>query len=291
MIYIFALVFNAGVFTYNKDMASLDLKGRWIIVTGASSGLGRALALRLAEREGANLWVCARREDRLKSLREEIRARTRVEVQILRADLSLEEERKKLLERVEEEAPAFGLINNAGMTHYGVTKLSDMGKYLRVLELNLISVMDLSLRFLTQARKREEGFLLNVTSEAAFVPTPYQVAYAMSKHGIQAFTDAMRAESSGKNFFIGTFVPGGIRTDMITRSGLDKRIHRDSWVNMSPERAARCCVAGLKRRRPINIPGLMNKINHLVTKLLPRAWTLVAAERLYRPPGMESDQE
>lgn len=285
MIYTFASVFNVSRFTYNMFMATMDLNERWVVVTGASSGLGRALALRLALVEGANLWVCARREDRLESLRSEIMARAQVKVHVLKVDLSRGEDRERLIATVVEREPVYGLINNAGITHYGVTKLADLERYRKILEVNQVSVMDLSLRFLDLVRAGGEGFLLNVTSEAAFVPTPYQVAYSMSKHGVQAFTDALRIENSGNKIFIGTFVPGGIRTDMITGSGLGQRIRRDSWVNMTPERAARSCISGLKKRRPITIPGFLNKSNHLVTKLLPRAWVLRVAERMYRPPG------
>jgi len=238
--------------------------------------------MRLALREGCHLWLCARREDRLRQLREEIRSRVDVDVNVMRCDLSAAEDRRRLLGVLSRESGITGLINNAGVTRYGPMKYDDLDVYRTILEVNLVAVMELSLGFLEILRGREDGFLLNVTSEAAFIPTPYQGVYSVTKHGIQAFTDSLRMENRERPEYIGTFVPGGIRTDMITMSGLDRRIPRDSRLNMTPEKAASACLRGLKRRRPVIIPGTINRVNHLVTRLLPRQWVLRAAERFYR---------
>ncbi|MBN1197515.1 MAG: SDR family NAD(P)-dependent oxidoreductase [Candidatus Aminicenantes bacterium] len=266
-------------------MALLELKNRLIVVTGASSGLGRALALQLALREGADLWLCARREDRLRELKSEISTRSNVNVKILRTDLSQAGDRHALLDAVASDHSVFGLINNAGMTRYGPMAFMDMDAFRGVMEVNLAAVMELSLGFVEIMYRRGEGFLLNVTSQAAFVPTPYQGFYTTTKHGVQAFTDALRMEYRHTPIFIGTFVPGGIRTDMITSSGLDRRISRNSRLNMTAEKAAAACIRGLKQRKPLAIPGLLNRANHLLTRFLPREWVLRAAERLYRPPA------
>jgi len=265
-------------------MALLELKNRLIVVTGASSGLGRALALELALRQGAHLWLCARREDRLRELKNEISAASNVKVTIRRTDLSKAGDRRALLDAVAVDDEVFGLINNAGMTRYGPMAFADMDAFRGVMEVNMAAVMELSLGFVEILRDRGVGFLLNVTSEAAFVPTPYQGFYSTTKHGVQAFTDALRMEYRRSPIFIGTFVPGGIRTDMITSSGLYRRIPRDSRLNMTAKKAASACIRGLKRRRPLTVPGLMNRANHLLTRFMPREWVLRAAERLYRPP-------
>ncbi|HDP94090.1 MAG TPA: SDR family NAD(P)-dependent oxidoreductase [Candidatus Aminicenantes bacterium] len=267
-------------------MAFLELKNRLIMVTGASSGLGRSLALQLALREGAHLWLCARREERLLGLKKEIHARSGVDIEVRCIDLSQAGDRRSLLDAAAADPSVFGLINNAGMTRYGPMALVDMDAFRSVMEVNLAAVMELSLGFVEIMRDRGEGFLLNVTSEAAFVPTPYQGFYSATKHGVQAFTDALRMEYRRSPIFIGTLVPGGIRTDMITSSGLDRRIPRDSRLNMTAEKAASACIRGLKRRRPITVPGLLNRANHLLlTRFMPREWVLRAAERLYRPPA------
>jgi len=272
-------------FRYNSRMALLRLRDRRIVVTGASSGLGRALAMHLALREGAHLWICARRESLLDELQKEIRSRTNVDVKVIVTDLSQPADRRALLKAVAADDSVSGLINNAGVTRYGPMVYADWDVFDVMMAVNLAAVMELSLGFVEIIRRREKGFLLNVTSEAAFVPTPYQGVYSATKHGVQAFTDALRMEYSRTPVFIGTFVPGGIRTDMISKSGLDQRISRDSRLNMTPERAAAACVRGLKRRRPLTVPGLLNRANHLVTRLMPRNWVLRAAEKLYRPPS------
>lgn len=255
------------------------------MVTGASSGLGREMARYLATVEGAHLVVTARRQERLEALKEELEGSTDRRVEIVAADLSKEEGVESLYKRAVGIAPIYALINNAGMTAYGRTGIQDMATYEKIIRLDLLAVIRLSLLFLEYFREKGEGAILNVSSEAAFTPVPYQNVYSAAKHGIQSFTEALRAEYRGSGLAICTFVPGGIATEMIDKSGLSKKVDREGFYNMKADKAARLAVKAFKKGKAVGIPGFLNKLNHFLIGLLPRSWNIKMTEAFYRPPG------
>ncbi len=262
----------------------MNFKDRWVVITGASAGLGAEMARYLAVNEKANLVLAARREDRMLALKEELLREVAVKIEVAAVDLTTVEGCDELFRKATAVGKIYALINSAGMTAYGKTSAEHIGMYQRIIDLNVRSVMHLSLLFLEYFQIQGEGAILNVTSEAAFTPTPYQNVYAASKHAIQSFTDCLRVEHRDRRVNICTFVPGGINTDMITDSGLSAKVDRDSFVNMKPDVAARKAVEAFKRGKPMAIPGILNKVNHALMWALPRRLKLAMAERFYRPP-------
>jgi hypothetical protein len=267
-----------------KKMKKLNFSNRWIVVTGASSGLGREMARRLAAAERAHLIVAARRRDRLQALKEEIEGSTGVTVEVVPVDLAQPAGPEQLFKRAVEIAPVYAVINNAGMTAYGRTGIEHLATYEKIITLDLSAVIRLSLLFLDYFRHKGEGAILNVTSEAAFTPLPYQNVYSAAKHGVQSFTEALRAENRKSSIAICTFVPGGIATEMIDKSGLSKKIERDGFYNMKPDRAARLAIKDFKKGKAVGIPGFLNQLNHCLMALLPRTWNIKMTEAFYRPP-------
>lgn len=266
------------------SMKQLNFKDRWVVITGASAGLGAEMARYLAVKEKANLVLAARREDRMLALKEQLLRDVAVKIEVAAVDLTTAEGCDGLFRKATAVGKIYALINNAGMTTYGKTSAEHIGMYQRIIDLNVRAVMHLSLLFLEYFQVQGEGAILNVTSEAAFTPTPYQNVYAASKHAIQSFTDCLRVERRDRRVKICTFVPGGINTDMISDSGLSAKVDRDSFVNMKPDVAARKAVEAFKRGKPMTIPGILNKVNHALMWALPRRLKLVMSERFYRPP-------
>lgn len=254
------------------------------MITGASAGLGAEIARYLAVKEQANLILAARREEKMRGLQEELRRDAGVEVEVVAVDLATPDGCDVLFRRAGAFGKIYAVVNNAGMTAYGKTVAGELPLYQTIVDLNVRAVMTLSLLFLEYFQNQGGGAILNVTSEAAFTPTPYQNVYAASKHAIQSFTDCLRVENRGGKVSICTFVPGGINTDMISNSGLSAKVDRDSFVNMKPEVAARKAVKAFKKGKAMAIPGLINKLNHVLMWALPRRVKLAMAERFYRPP-------
>ncbi|MFW5688407.1 MAG: SDR family NAD(P)-dependent oxidoreductase [Spirochaetota bacterium] len=294
----------------------MKLRGRLIIVTGASSGLGRAIARDLAIREEADVVLAARRRDRLESLRDEIVAAGRGRAWVCEVDVAAAGGSEFLIAEASAIAAArtsaggalpFGLVNNAGITHYG--RVSEMSEddLARVLDLNVAATMELTRSFLrlvsarepaatSHDRRRESeprAAILTITSIAAHLAVPYQAAYAASKHALHGFCSSLwfelrrAARDGGPRIVTSEFAPGGIATEMIERSGLDERFEmRDvakSPVLAPAEKVARAAVRAWKRERRSVVGGIANKLTVAAARFLPVALTGRMAERLYRP--------
>ena len=277
----------------------MELHGMLVIVTGASSGLGRAIAWRLAVDEGVDVIIAARRREQLESLAGEIAAAGR-KAWVCDVDLGTPEGRAALMAHAcavaaREGRPIFGLVNNAGITWYGPVSDMDGDSLRSILELNVVATIDLTHRFLGIVRADPDraaapgpaAAILTITSVAAFVPVPYQAVYAGSKHAIHAFSESLAFElreqrrRGGVDIAITAFAPGGIATEMIERSGLDRRFTRSAMLAPA-ERVAAEAIDAWKRERRSSVRGMANRLVALAGRMLP--WGIVGrlAERMYR---------
>ena len=278
----------------------MEVRDRFVVVTGASSGLGRAIAWRLAVDEGAHVILAARRIERLESLAAAIHAAGGT-ASFVEVDLAAAGATAMLVERAQQLASGrlFGLVNNAGVTHYGAVSSMDPSAVRGILYLNAEATIELTILFLRavagQSERRAapgtaDAAVLTVTSVAAYVPLPYQAVYAASKHALNAFFPSMAEElrvaarSGGPRVVMTVFAPGPIATEMMERSGFNGPPAGSSVV-ARPEQVARQAVEAWKRERRSFVPGIANRIVAAAGRILP--WGLVGrvAERLYRPPG------
>ena len=282
-----------------------DLEGKLVIVTGASSGLGRAVALGLAIDEGADVIVAARRKERLAELSREIRDRSGrnaypVEVDLgapdgpdalfLAARRIVAERRRTERRRAERDRTVtsatpgvFGLVNNAGTTHYGETVGMDRDAIDSVLQVNLMAAMHLSRLFLPLFVARDCGAILNITSLGAILPVPYQAVYAASKHGLRAFTESLAAEVRGTGVVISSFGPGGIDTEMISSSGLGGRVVPGSVFLADPAVIAGKAIRQWKRGLVSGTGGLSSRIASATVRLPTGRLIRRIAATFYKP--------
>jgi len=266
-------------------MAKLNFNNKWILVTGASSGLGRAMALQLAQKDQANLVISARRKDRLEELKKEVESSTSSSVKIIPADLGNPEDVENLFNETVQKVPElFGIINNAGFTYYGKTDTAHLETFQKIMEVNFNAIMVLTLRFLEWFKEKGEGAILNVTSETAFLPIPYQLVYSASKHAAQAFTEGLRMENSDSKVVISIFAPGGIATEMLQLSGLDKKHGMDSPFNMNVNKCAKLGLKTLKKKKFYSVPGLTNKLTVFLLRFFPRKLIAAVAKMIYQLP-------
>ena len=263
-------------------MGKIDFENKWVVVTGASSGLGEALAIELASKEKANLVITARRKERLEDLRSRIEKEFGREVVVISSDLSDPESVKNLFDESTSQKEIFAIINNAGMTDFNPADIKDFEKYEKIIEVNLKSLMRLSLMFLDYFKTKGEGAILNITSMGAFFPLVYQGAYTASKHGAQVFTEILSKENNGENITISSFAPGGIATEMLSSSGLDKLRGSDDFFNWSAEKVAEKAISSFKRKKLLSVPGLVYKLGLILKRILPRKVLLHFLEKSYR---------
>ena len=264
-------------------MKPLSLRGRLVVVTGASAGLGRAIALELAAREGADLVIAARRIERLRELEREIGAVSTSRVVTVRADIGTAEGRALLFDSAIAAGPVFGIVNNAGSTLYGATLEHGDAEVSSLIAVDFLSVVDLSRRFLAYFLGKGRGAILNVTSQAAFIPVPYQNVYSAAKHAAQCFTENLAQEYRRSGVVISTFAPGGIDTELIRNAGVDGIVSTRGVFFLSPQKAARLAVRAMKRGRYRGIPGPLARTMVIVSRLLPALLVGRIAARVFRP--------
>jgi short-subunit dehydrogenase len=264
-------------------MPPLDFSGKLVVVTGASSGLGREIALSLALDERADVVVAARRRDRLEALKAEIESRSASRVHVLQVDLGDEQASETLFRGATEIGAVFALVSCAGITFYGRTLDAPEDTCRRILAVNQLSVMKSSLLFLRYFLQRGSGGILAVTSVYGLIPGPYQNAYAASKHAVQIFMEGLAGEYRGQGVTISTFVAGGMRTEMIQAAGLDHRRGPHGMTFLDPARSARRAISSFKNGRLVSVPGMLYKVILFLARITSRRFGVWLAARIMRP--------
>jgi len=266
-------------------MKKMDFKSRWVLVTGASSGLGREIALRLAKKERANLVLTARRVDRLRGLKKELEGNFGIRVAVVPADLSNEQEVESLFDRVVAGRDIYGVVLNAGVAHMTLHWELSREDFDAMLQTNLLSTVRLTDRFLPYLiDKGQQGGIMFVTSLAGLIPIPYQTAYSATKAFVTTFGRALHSElvDQGIPVSVTSFVPGGIATEMNELTGTEKYFGKDNLQLQSPERCALEAVKAFKARKYLAVSGRLNRMQFRLSSLLSRRFLGSKIAAVYR---------
>jgi len=240
---------------------------RSALVTGASVGLGRAFAERLA-RDQYDLVLVARDAARLEALASRLSAERSVEARALPADLT-EPGGLAAVERVVREEKPDLLVNNAGFGTVGRFAELDVDGEEREIRLNVLALARLTHAALGPMLERGHGAIVNVSSLAGESAAPYTATYAATKAFVTSFTEAVSEEVRGTGVRIQALLPGFTRTEFQQRAGIDPRaIPGLAW--MEPDAVVECSLAALERGLVTCIPGLGNRMLAPLQRLLPR---------------------
>ena len=265
----------------------IHYQDRWAVVTGASSGLGRGLAARLADR-GMSLVLTGRNEVRLNEAAHQIRlAAPRVAVETVAADLSTRAGVSALLDRVGDR-PIEVLVNNAGFGSYGPFAEADPDREAEEVAVDVIAVIALARAFLPGMLARRSGGILNVASTIAFQPAPYQAVYGASKAFVLSFSEALWAEARAAGVAVTALCPGPTRTGFVDALGADVG-HTAIYSRLAePEPVIEAGLRALDKGRAVVIPGLRNKVIAASGRFMPREWLTLFSGRLLRPVSAAS---
>src|SRR6202008_2644453 len=240
------------------------------LITGASSGIGAALAHVFAQ-NGHEVVLAARREPQLAEIASRIRAAGHSVPHIVPVDLAQADAAEFLAQElaVRNLEPAF-LINNAGYGLLGPAAKLDRQDQLAMIDLNCRTLTDLSLRWINSLA-RHRGGILNVASISGFIPGPGMSVYNASKAYVISFSVGLRRELKPKGIRVTALCPGPVPTEFQARAGIHD-VHYPRGFDRSAEDVARQGYAGLMRGKPVIVPGLHNKLIPWLPRFLPRSF-------------------
>jgi uncharacterized protein len=251
----------------------MDVKGKVVIVTGASSGIGEATARQFAQ-EGAKVVLAARRVDRLEALAREINSmRTGAETLVVPADLSKLEDIQALISQT---LNTFGridvLVNNAGFGRLDWLENLDPKKDIESqFDVNVLGVVQTTRQALPVMIKQRSGHIINMCSMAGLVATPTYSIYAACKHAVHGFSEALRREVKPWGIDVSMIYPGGVKTEFGEHAGIKRKTQATTpkFMLLSAEDVGRAVVQLVRRPRAMwIIPGLWS-ITALLNKLFP----------------------
>ncbi len=250
------------------------------LITGASAGIGAALAREFAK-AGHALVLTARREAELNALAVEIAAAGHARPVAIASDLATAGGLAELAEALaaRELEPAV-VVNNAGFGLMGDVAELDAARQLAMIDLNVRALTDLSLRWL-EPIKRQRGGILNVSSIAGFLPGPGMAVYHATKAYVLSFTEALHAELAPSGVRVCALCPGPVETEFFGQAGIPDDYFPSSFAR-SAERVAREGYEGFMAGHRVVVPGKPNRIMTLLPRLLPRGLMLALAENRWQ---------
>lgn len=230
------------------------------LITGASSGIGREIALYLSDL-GYDIIVVARNERALRDIQREIKTK----VEVVAMDLTDRENAWKLHEMYKDE-PIEVLVNNAGFGVHGLVTETNLEKDLELIDLNITALHILTKLFLSDMKKRNLGYILNVSSIAGFMPGPLMAEYYASKNFVLSYTKAIYTElkKEGSEVHISALCPGPTKTNFNKIANVDFKMK-----SYSAEYVAEYGINKMFEEKLVIVPGIKMKLTHMASRILP----------------------
>jgi uncharacterized protein len=259
------------------------------LVTGASAGIGAAIAVELASR-GHNLILVARRKPQLNEIAKQLADAHGIRAETLACDLSKPAPRGRLPGRIEELGLRVEiLVNNAGFATNGPFDKADPERELQQVRVLVEAVVALSSAFIPPMSQRRRGAVLNIASTAGMQPLPYSAGYSAAKAYVLTFSEALHQELKGRGVTVTALAPGPVATDFWQISGwevtggqsFERAVPGPAWI--TAEQAARAGVDGLDAGRRVVVPGLGVRAAAIAGRYVPNALKLPTIERVMRP--------
>jgi len=260
----------------------------YTLITGASGGIGEALARKLAKQKH-NLVLVARNAEKLAHLSQSLREQYGVQVAFIAADLTRPDAPYQIYRETQEQGWEIDtLVNNAGIGSGGEFATLSLQSELDLLQLNNASLVAMTHLFLQPMRERRSGSLVNVASLAAFMPVPYMATYAASKVFVRSFTEALAEECKPYTVHVMLFAPGLTKTNFNESAGInnEKAVGLSSdyqtAATQTADEVADELVKALDAKKQFYVSGRRNRFGSCLVALLPNAMIVRYMARSYR---------
>ncbi|MBE9215905.1 SDR family oxidoreductase [Plectonema cf. radiosum LEGE 06105] len=256
------------------------------LITGASGGIGKSFALKLAA-QNTNLIIVARSEDKLNALAQQLREQYNIQVDVIVKDLTQPSATKEVFDATITKGLTVDLlVNNAGFGDYGEFAQTDGDRQVQMVQLNNVALIDLTHRFLPQMRDRRSGSIINVSSIAAFQPIPYLSVYAASKAFVRSFSEALWAENRQYGVRVLVVCPGPTETNFFNEAKFPPALARNAQSMSTSEEVVDQALKALEEGRATVVVGGI--ASHFITKLssiFPREALLNVLEKQFKSKG------
>ncbi len=254
----------------------------YTLITGASKGIGKAIAREAAMRK-QNLILAARSQNLLSELATELSA-TGIDVQTIVIDLLKDSSHTELFNEVEKRGLSVNiLINNAGMGNYGKFYKLPLEDHLITMRLNNEVMVRMAHEFITRNKGKEHHcYLLNTASTASYQPVPKMTIYAATKAFMLFFSQGIRFELRKSNISVSALCPGPTESQFFEPAKMDDIWHKNKKYMMTAESVARIALDGTLKRKAVIIPGFFNKLGAVAAKLSPQTLATQASGMLFK---------
>lgn len=241
-----------------------------VLITGGTSGIGYELA-KLFARDGYDIINVARDQQELDKTASELQKEYRINVSSITADLFDPQNAFSVYEKVKSKGISVDvLVNNAGHGHYGEFVDTDLSTELRIIQLNICSLVVLTKLFLKDMVTRGEGKILNTSSIAGKSPGPWQSVYHGTKAFVQSFTESIRYEVKDKGINVTALLPGATDTDFFRKAEMESsKIVQDESKLADPADVAKDGYEALMSGKDMVVSGLKNKVQVAIGAVTP----------------------
>lgn len=239
------------------------------IITGASSGLGLEFYKEIQKEELDEVFIIARREDKL---REHMEKFGKLPTRIIPMDITLKENIQRLKEILDsEDINVKFLINNAGFGAFGSVLESDYSTQGAMVDLNVRALTEIT--SIVLKHMNEKSYIINVCSIASFVPNAYLTVYSSTKAYVMSFSRGLRQELKKRKINVTALCPGPMATEFLEVAGIDKGVSKmfDTLPTTKPSLAAKGAIKAAKKGRAVYTPRILFKVYRVLAKLVPHS--------------------
>lgn len=252
------------------------------LITGASKGIGKELALIFAK-DNINLVLVARSGEILNQFKEELESKYSISVLVIVKDLCSRNSVEELFSEIKDNNTEIDyLVNNAGFGDYGAFADTAWERYDKMIALNVTALTHLSHLFITDWKGRKSGRILNIASTAAFQPGPMMAVYFATKSFVLSLSEAVGRELKNDNISITTLCPGPTKTNFGDESKMNAS---DLVKNVKIANAKEVAQLGYKsmmKGKTTVIHGSVNKLAPFAIRFMPRKWITILSERVMK---------
>ncbi len=252
----------------------------YALITGASEGIGKALA-RCAAKDGFDVILTARSKDKLQNLAKKLEDEFNVDATVITSDLSKPNSAAKLWAQASQDRDIEVLLNNAGLGSNGLFAENDWQRELDAINVNMVALTELMKRAVQDMTKRGHGKIMNVASAAGFMPGPKMAVYHATKAYVLHLSEAVAEELSSSNVAVSVLCPGATRTEFFEGADMKNVRLTNMGLMATAEDVAAAGWNAMHSGKRFEVPGIMNKLFGFMPRLFPRRLVVWVVKQFY----------